>query len=240
VTDIEKTEVLFDVGDEKLMTIGTLVDRLKPEFPDISVSKVRYLEEQALVTPRRTKGGYRLYSRDDYLRLVRVLTMQRDDYLPLKVIRKEVDRGGGVAGPPRGSLRKSDLVRSPEGEREYTTDELLHATGAEPGLIAELEEYELIKGRQVSGVKRYGELDAGIVGAAVQLAQAGLRPKNLRALRSSVDREQGLIEQVMLPRLRARRAEQRQEAIEALEEMVQSMTQLRQLLLARAIRKMTG
>jgi DNA-binding transcriptional MerR regulator len=238
---IEKTELLFDVGDEKLMTIGTVVDRLKPEFPDISVSKLRYLEEQDLVTPRRTKGGYRLYSRDDYVRLVRVLTMQRDDYLPLKVIRKEIERGGGVAAAaPRGTLRKSDLVRSPEGEREYTAEELLQVTGAEPGLIAELEEYELIRGRQVSGVKRYAELDAGIVGAAAELARAGLRPKNLRALRSSVDREQGLIEQVMLPRLRSRRSEQRQEALAELEEMVQSMTQLRQLLLARAIRRMTG
>ena len=74
----ERTEVLFDIGDEKLMTIGAVVDRLKGEFPDISVSKLRYLEEQGLVTPRRTKGGYRLFTRDDYQRLIRVLALQRD------------------------------------------------------------------------------------------------------------------------------------------------------------------
>jgi len=234
------TEVLFDIGDEKLMTIGTVVDRLRPEFPDVSVSKLRYLEEQGLVSPRRTKGGYRLFSRDDYHKLVRVLGMQRDEYLPLKVIRKELERGAGVAGTARSGLRKSDLVRSAAVEKEYTAEDLLQVSGAEPALVAELEEYELIKGRQVSGVKRYPEIDAGIVGAAVQLAHAGLRPKNLRPLKSSVERERGLIEQVLLPALRSRRAEKRQEALDALEEIVNAMTQLRQLLLTRAIRRMTG
>jgi DNA-binding transcriptional MerR regulator len=234
--------LLFDIGDEKLMTIGTVVERLHDEFPDISVSKLRYLEEQGLVTPTRTKGGYRLFSRDDYRRLVRVLTMQRDDYLPLKVIRKEVERSAGVvpAATSRGGLRKADFVRPAGTEKEYTAEELLQVSGADPGLLAELEEYELIRGRQLSGVKRYGEIDVGIVGAAVHLAQAGLRPKNLRPLKSSVEREQGLIEQVLLPLLRSRRTDQRQEALDLLEEMVQSMTQLRQLLLTRAIRQMTS
>ena len=237
----ESTEVLFDIGDEKLMTIGTVVDRLKGEFPDISVSKLRYLEEQRLVSPRRTKGGYRLFSREDYQRLVRVLLLQRDEYLPLKVIRKELDRSGGTAPPSaRSGLRKADFVRSPADEREFTAEELQQATGADRDLLDELEEFELIKGRQVSGVRRYSETDAGIVGAAAQLARAGLRPKNLRVLKTSVDREGGLIEQVLLPSLRGRRPEQRQAALDTLEEMVQAMTQMRQLLLARVVRGLTG
>ena len=238
----ENTELLFDIGDEKLMTIGTLVERLKGEFPDISVSKLRYLEEQGLVAPHRTKGGYRLFSRDDFHRLVRVLTMQRDEYLPLKVIRKEIERGGAVGGAQAGrvGLRKADFVRAPGADKEYTAEELLQVSGADPALLVELEEYELIRGRQVSGVKRYPELDAAIVGAASQLARAGLRPKNLRLVKSSVDREQGLIEQVLLPSLRSRRSEQRQAALDTLEEIVQGITQLRQLLLTRAIRRMTN
>jgi DNA-binding transcriptional MerR regulator len=237
---IEKTEVLFDIGDEKLLTIGTVVERLKGEFPDISVSKLRYLEEQGLVSPRRTKGGYRLFSRDDFQRLTRVLAMQRDEYLPLKVIRKELERSAGAPPSARVGLRKADLVRSPGGEREFTAEELQQTTGADRGLLDELEEFELVKGRQVSGVRRYSETDAGIVGAAVQLAHAGLRPKNLRVLKTSVDREGGLIEQVLLPSLRARRPEKRQEALDTLEEMVQAMTQMRQLLLARVVRGLTG
>ncbi len=236
----EKTEVLFDIGDEKLMTIGAVVERLKGEFPDISVSKLRYLEEQGLVTPRRTKGGYRLFTRDDYQRLIRVLALQRDEYLPLKVIRKEIERApAGVAGPARGGLRKADFVPNPAGEKEFTAEELQQLAGADANLLAELEEFELIKGRQVSGVRRYGELDASVAATAARLAQAGLRPKNLRAMKSAVDREGGLIEQVILPMLRSHRAEQRLEALEVLEELAQAMSQLHQLLLTRYIRRLT-
>lgn len=236
----DTAELLFDVGDEKLLTIGSVVDRLRGEFPDISVSKLRYLEEQGLVTPRRTKSGYRLYSQDDFSRLVRVLTMQRDEYLPLKVIRRELDRSPASPLPSaRQGLRKSDLVAMGE-EREFTAEAVQQMTGADATLLSELEEYELIRARQVSGVRRYGETDAGIVGAAAQLAQLGLRPKNLRVLKSAIDRELGLVEQVLLPALRSNRPERRREGLEQLDDIVQATTQLRQLLLARGVRRLTG
>ena len=236
----DPAELLFDVGDEKLLTIGSLVDRLRGEFPDISVSKLRYLEEQGLVTPRRTKSGYRLYSQDDFNRLVRVLTMQRDEYLPLKVIRRELERSPAAPLPPtRTGLRKSDLVSGGE-EREFTAEEIQQLTGADTGLLHELEEFELVHGRQVSGVKRYTQTDAGIVGAAAQLAHIGLRPKNLRVLKSAADRETGLIEQVLLPGLRSNRQEKRREALEQLDDIIQATTQLRQLLLARGVRRITA
>jgi DNA-binding transcriptional MerR regulator len=235
----DAAELLFDVGDEKLLTIGSLVDRLRGEFPDISVSKVRYLEEQGLITPRRTKSGYRLYSQDDFNRLVRVLTMQRDEYLPLKVIRRELERSPAALPPTPTGLRKTDLVAGGE-EREYTAEELQALTGADDGLLQELDDYELIHGRQVSGVKRYTQTDAGIVGAAVQLAHMGLRPKNLRIVKSGVDRETGLIEQVLLPALRSNRPDKRHDAIEQLDDIIQATTQLRQLLLARSVRRLTA
>jgi len=232
--------LLFDVGDEKLFTIGSVVERLRGEFPDISVSKLRYLEEQGLVTPRRTKSGYRLYSHDDLGRLVRVLSMQRDEYLPLKVIRRELERNPASALPSaRQGLRKTDLL-AVEGEREYTAEEIQQMTGADATLLSELEEYELVHARQVSGVRRYTEIDAGIVGAATQLAQLGLRPKNLRVVKSAVDREIGLIEQVLLPALKSNRQERRREGLEQLDDIVQATTQLRQLLLARGVRRLTG
>ena len=236
----DAAELLFDVGAAKLLTIGSVVDRLRGEFPDISVSKLRYLEEQGLVTPRRTKSGYRLSSQDDLARLVRVLGMQRDEYLPLKVIRRELERNPASPLPSaRQGLRKTDLVAVGE-EREYTAEEIQQMTGADATLLAELEEYELVHARQVSGVRRYGATDAGIVGAAAQLALLGLRPKNLRVVKSAVDREIGLIEQVLLPALKSNRQERRREGLEQLDDIVQATTQLRQLLLARGVRRLTG
>ncbi len=236
----DTAELLFDVGDERLLTIGAVVERLRTEFPDISVSKLRYLEEQGLVTPRRTKSGYRLYSQDDFSRLVRVLSMQRDEYLPLKVIRRELERSPASTLPSaRQGLRKTDLLGAGEG-REYTAEEIVQLTGADLGLLNELEDYELVRGRQVSGVRRYTETDAGIVAAAAQLAPLGLRPKNLRVLKTAVDRELGLIEQVLLPSLRSNRPERRREGLDQLDDIVQAATQLRQLLLARGVRRLTG
>jgi len=236
----ETAELLFDVGDDRMLTIGSVVDRLRAEFPDISVSKLRYLEEQGLVTPRRTKSGYRLYSQDDFSRLVRVLTMQRDEYLPLKVIRRELERSPASALPTaRQGLRKTDLVAVGQ-SREYTAEEVQQLTGADATLLGELEDYELVRARQVSGVRRYSETDTGIVAAAAQLAQLGLRPKNLRVLKSAVDREIGLIEQVLLPSLRSNRPDARREGLDQLDDIVQSASQLRQLLLARGLRRLTG
>ena len=236
----DAAELLFDVGDERLLTIGSIVDRLRGEFPDISVSKLRYLEEQGLVTPRRTKAGYRLYSQDDFDRLVRVLSMQRDEYLPLKVIRRELERSPASPLPSaRQGLRRTDLVGTGKG-REYTAEEVMQLTGADLGLLEEMEDYELVHGRQVSGVKRYTETDAGIGAAAAQPAQPGLRPKHLRVLKSAVDREMGLIEQALLPALRSNRPERRREGLEQLDDVVQAATQLRQLLLARGVRRLTG
>ncbi|HJW75264.1 MAG TPA: MerR family transcriptional regulator [Thermoleophilia bacterium] len=236
----EKTELLFDVGDDRLMTIGALVDRLRDEFPEVTVSKLRYLEEQRLISPRRTKGGYRLFSPEDYRRLVRVLTLQRDEYLPLKVIRRELERPtAAVPTPTRAGLRKADFLPSDE-EREFSAEEIREMTGAEVDLLDELEDYELVSARQVGGVKRYSETDAAVIATAQQLAAAGLRPKNLRVLKSSTDREWGLIEQIILPALRSRRAERRREALDALEEIVQTTAQLQQLLLTKNIRRTVG
>jgi len=241
MTDVTDTaELLFDVGEERLLTIGSVVERLRTEFPDVSVSKVRYLEEQGLVSPRRTKSGYRLFSQDDFSRLVRVLSMQRDEYLPLKVIRRELERSPASPLPSaRQGLRKTDLVAMGEG-REYTAEEVQQLTSADATLLNELEDYELVRARQVSGVRRYSETDTGIVGAAVQLAQLGLRPKNLRILKSGVDREIGLIEQVLLPALRSNRPDRRREGMDQLDDIVRAASQLRQLLLARGVRRLTG
>lgn len=229
------------IGGRDLQTIGSVVERLRADFPDLSVSKVRYLEEQGLITPQRTRSGYRLFSPEDFDRLRSVLTMQRDDYLPLKVIRRELSKAPGeVAAPAPKRLNRSDLIDRGDGGREHTAEELVRRLGAEPDLLAELEEFEIVRPRQVSGVKRYTDVDAGIVAAAVELSRVGLRPKNLRILKSAVDRETGLIEQVALPVLRSPRVDHQREALDLIETIVAATTQLRQLLIARNVRRLTS
>jgi DNA-binding transcriptional MerR regulator len=223
------------IGNQDLQTIGSVVERLHDEFPDLSVSKVRYLEEQGLITPRRTRSGYRLFSPEDFERLHRVLTLQRDQYLPLKVIRRELDKGHGRG---RG-VRRADLIEA-AGTHEQTAEELARRLGVEPELLNELEEFEIVRPRQVSGVKRYSDLDAAIVAAAIDLARVGLRPKNLRILKSAVDRESGLIEQVVLPVLRSPRVDHQREALDLIQTIVTATTQLRQLLIARNVRRLTS
>jgi DNA-binding transcriptional MerR regulator len=225
------------IGSQDLQTIGSVVERLRDEFPDLSVSKVRYLEEQGLITPRRTRSGYRLFSPEDFERLHSVLMLQRDQYLPLKVIRRELDKSQG--GSRARGVRRADLIE-PAGTHEQTAEELARRLGAEPELLAELEEYEIVRPRQVSGVKRYSDLDAAIAAAALDLARVGLRPKNLRILKSAVDRETGLIEQVVLPVLRSPRMEHQREALDLIQTIVAATTQLRQLLIARNVRRLTS
>ena len=228
------------VEGRDLETIGSVVDRLQEEFPDLSVSKVRYLEEQGLITPQRTNSGYRLYSAEDVERLQRVLSLQRDEYMPLKVIRRELDRGPASTAPrKRSGVRRTDFVEPASGGREYTQDEIMRRLGAPHELLSELEEYELIHPRQVSGVKRYTELDTQIVAVAVELGAVGLRPKNLRILKSAVDRESGLIEQVVLPVLRSPRLDHQREALDLIERIVESTGTLRRLLMTRNVRRLT-
>ena len=236
----EKTEVLFDIGDEKLMTIGAVVDRLKGEFPDISVSKLRYLEEQGLVTPRRTKGGYRLFSRDDYQRLIRVLALQRDEYLPLKVIRKEIERApAGVAGPAARRPAQGRLRAQP-GRRER-----VHRRRAPAARLGRRR-----PARRARGVRAH-QGPPGQRRAPLHRAR-GRRGGDRRApgSRRPAPQEPARHEERRRSRRRPHRAghaalaalappEQRQEALDALEELVQAMSQLHQLLLTRYIRRLT-
>src|SRR5512144_2497371 len=129
----------------KALTIGAVCKILQSEFDDVSISKIRYLEDQKLLSPRRTSGGYRLYSQSDVERLRTILRLQRDEFLPLRVIRQELASGGdlvigeGERKPASGAVRRAILV---DGSRAYLTlDEIVEETGAREELIRELENY---------------------------------------------------------------------------------------------------
>jgi DNA-binding transcriptional MerR regulator len=226
----------------KALTIGAVCKQLEREFPDISISKIRYLEDQKLLTPRRTAGGYRLFTPADVTRLRTILRLQRDEFLPLRVIRQELASGRAETDdvskptkPDPKSLRRA-TVAGPA-ESLYRLDEVLDETGAEPSLVKELEEFGVIRGERRDGEMLYDETDREIVRAVTELKRYGVGGRNLRVFRTSADREAALLEQILAPALRSRNPERRKEAVETLENLAAIASHLKHLLLIRDLRK---
>ncbi|HEU5214011.1 MAG TPA: MerR family transcriptional regulator, partial [Gaiellaceae bacterium] len=215
----------------RLLTIGTVCSRLQDEFPDVSISKIRYLEDQGLLTPRRTQGGYRLFSEDDVERLETILRLQRDEFLPLRVIREELEAGAGKQRRRRRSV--VDAV-----EEELDLEELCERAGVTADRARELEEYGLLESRVEDGQRLYAESEAEIAVACEALARFGIDARNLRAFRTAADRESSLLEAVIAPALRSRNAERRQAALGDLQRLAQSAQELADLLLRRNVRRL--
>ncbi len=238
---------------QKSITIGAVCKGLSQEFPEISISKIRYLEDQKLLTPRRTPGGYRLYSPNDVARLRTILRLQRDEFLPLRVIRQElaagrggepevvaVSAGGGAPQQPLEARRWRPTVSVTEQAAFYTVDDVIEETQAAPKLVRELEDYGVIKGVVRDGVKCFDDTEREIIRAVTELARYGVGGRNLRVFRSSADREASLLQQILEPALRSRNPQRRKEAVEALENLAVVATHLKHLLLIRDLRKIAN
>jgi DNA-binding transcriptional MerR regulator len=228
---------------QKALTIGSVCKQLEREFPDISISKIRYLEDQKLLSPRRTQGGYRLYGPADVERLRTILRLQRDEFLPLRVIRQELAAGraeaevGQQSAPdPRALRRATVAVRGPGSL--YRLDEVVEETGADQALVKELEDYGVIRGEKRDGETLYDDTDREIVRAVTELKRFGVGGRNLRVFRTSADREAALLEQILAPALRSRNPERRKDAVEALENLAAIASHLKHLLLIRDLRKL--
>jgi DNA-binding transcriptional MerR regulator len=177
--------------------IGEVLGQLRPEFPDISTSKIRFLEAEGLIEPARTRSGYRRFSAGDIERLRYILTMQRDSYLPLRVIRERLaETGAGEAGGA-GAANGGPPDRAPA---EMTRRQLLDAAEISDAELTELEDYGLVRrvGRQ------YGGDALAVARALAALRQYGVQARHLRAVKAAADREAALIEQVVAPQLRQR------------------------------------
>jgi DNA-binding transcriptional MerR regulator len=215
---------------QRLLTIGAVCRRLKNEYPDISISKIRYLEDQGLLTPRRTQGGYRLFSEEDVERLQTILQLQRDEFLPLRVIRQELSAGG----KDRKRKRPAGLAGR---EEEVDGATLCERAGITAELARELEDFGLLSPRVEGGGRLYGETDVGVALACGKLARYGIAPRHLRAFRSAAEREAGLLEAVVAPALRSRNPERRQAGIEDLQTLAELTQELSQLLFWRELRR---
>jgi DNA-binding transcriptional MerR regulator len=225
----------------KALTIGAVAKILSQEFDDISISKIRYLEDQKLLAPKRTQGGYRLYSQADVERLRAILRMQRDEFLPLRVIRQELATGD-FTGPRRGSeaaaSRRAASVEAPVST--LTTEELVEEAGVSEALLRELQEYGIVQPERRDGRLLFDETDLEIVRAASELSRFGVAARNLRVFRTSADREAGLLQQIVGPALRSRSQARRKEAIENLESLAAVCGHLKHLLLVRDLRRIKG
>jgi DNA-binding transcriptional MerR regulator len=225
---------------QKAVTIGAVCKALHQEFPDISISKIRYLEDQKLLAPRRTQGGYRLYTQTDIQRLRTILRLQRDEFLPLRVIRQELaggrtEREVGTQPDGRAVRRASVSVR--DTGALYSLEDVVEETGADPKLVSELVDFGVIKGELRGGARYYDEAEKEIIRAVSELARYGVGGRNLRVFRSSADREAQLLQSILAPALRSRNPQRRREAIEALENLASVTTHLKHLLLIRDLRK---
>jgi DNA-binding transcriptional MerR regulator len=215
----------------RLLTIGAVCRRLQEEFPDVSISKIRYLEDQGLLAPQRTQGGYRLFSEEDVERLETILRLQRDEFLPLRVIREELSSPGAA----KTAKRRRGLSAA---EAELDVGELCERAGVTPALAKELEEFGLLSPRTDNGTKLYSEGDVDVAATCAKLARYGVSARHLRTFRNTADREAGLLEQIVSPALRSRNPERRQAGLDELQSLAELAQELSQLLFWRDLKQL--
>jgi DNA-binding transcriptional MerR regulator len=219
---------------ERLIRIGEVVRNLREEFPDVSISKIRFLEDEGLMSPQRTRGGYRLFSEHDVERLVTILRLQRDEFLPLRVIRDEL----ATPGAAERKRRKPAGV----GERVAPIDfeELCSRAGVQPEFARELEEFGLLAPAGAGSEKRYPETDADIAIVCAQLTRFGVDARHLRTFRTTTDRQASLLEQLIAPALRSRNPERRSAGLSDLQALTDLAQELGGLLLWREVREVAS
>ncbi len=230
------------------MNIGEVLDRLRPDFPGITIPKIRFLEDKGLIKPERTPAGYRKFSHEDVERLRYVLRMQRDHYLPLKVIGEHldaIDRGlepppieAVVPTVPKVALAADGLPSAESFARRddlrLSRRELVKIAEISEELLDQLEQYGLISARAGTG---HFDTDALVIArTARELADFGFEPRHLRAFKTAADREVGLVEQVVAPHKRGRDAAAKARAEEAVSEIAALSVRLHATLVKSGLR----
>ena len=230
------------------MNIGEVLDRLRPDFPGVTIPKIRFLEDKGLIKPERTPAGYRKFTAADVDRLRYILTMQRDHYLPLRIIGEHLDAiDRGLKPPPIDSVvptvPKVALAADglPSAESFARTDnlrlsrkELIKIAGVDESLLDELEQFGLIVPRTGTG---HYDTDALVIAqTAKDLAEFGFEPRHLRAFKTAADREVGLVEQVVAPHKRGRDAAAKARAEDTVSEIAALSVRLHATLVKTGLR----
>jgi DNA-binding transcriptional MerR regulator len=230
------------------MNIGEVLDLLRPDFPGITIPKIRFLEDKGLIKPERTPAGYRKFSQEDVDRLRYVLRMQRDHYLPLKVIGEHLDAiDRGLEPPPLDAVVPTvpKVALAPDGlpsaesfnrrdNLRLSRRELIKIAEIDEALLAELEQFGLISPTRGTG---HFDTDALVIAkTARELADYGFEPRHLRAFKSAADREVGLVEQVVAPHKRGRDAAAKARAEETVSEIAALSVRLHATLVKAGLR----
>jgi len=233
---------------ETLMSIGEVLAHLRADFPDTTISKLRFLETEGLVEPTRTAAGYRKYTAADVARLRYVLSAQRDQYLPLRVIREQLSTFGSAAEPVEARLRPAltavatgDAVDAPEGGDpaglRLSRAELVARTGLTEERLRALEQHGLLAERSGGG---YDVEATEVAAAAARLAGYGLEARHLRAYRAAADREIGLFTQLVAPLARQPGPAARARAAETVRELAACTERLHAALVRSGLRETLG
>ena len=233
-------------------SIGQVLDLLKDEFSDISISKIRFLESQGLIDPERNQSGYRKFTETDINRLRWILEQQRDHFLPLKVIKERIDfeafdgtadgSGPGDEEAPRRSQgrRRPNPLDPGAGSVSLSLDELASATGLSQSKIMELQQFGLIDPVDDGALTQYGAEAVIVAKVAAGFLAHGLEPRHLRAYKSAAEREAGLLEQRIMPLVMQRTAKSRKQSQDMLVELINLGSDLRLSLLRGALANHTG
>ena len=227
------------------LSIGEVLSKLRSEFPDVTISKIRFLESEGLIEPERTPSGYRKFKKIDLERLRYVLSAQRDQYLPLRVIKENLDaldRGltpSNVPGSPAaprlatidGEFAPSNFIH--DSQLRLSRDELIQSSGLLEAQLAQIESFGLI---EMKG--RYYDADALAVARAVaEMSSFGIEARHLRSFKTSADREVGLVEQVITPLLRQKGSEAAARAEEVQRELASLSIRLHAALVASGLHR---
>lgn len=221
------------------LRIGQVCAQLREEFPDISISKLRFLEERGLVRPDRTAGGYRIYTPEHVRQLRHVLRMQRDEFLPLKVIREELSRRIAETRSERsGEPRRRRLIG--EAGEAVRCDEFCQRVGIPPNFVAECMQYDLVHGTRTGGDVTFTPGECELIVTAARLARFGIGVRHLKQVKSAVARQTSLIEQFAAAPLRARNADTRAVALRNLETLTGLLEQFMGQVLVNDVRAIAG
>jgi len=234
------------VATRPYLSIGEVLTLLKDEFPDVTISKIRFLESQGLLDPERTPSGYRKFYDNDVARLRWILRQQREHFLPLKVIKGRLvgdseGEGGGeeaTAGGASVAAAPADPepLTPPRSGTSLTLQELAASCGLETGDLKDLERFGLIAGRTVGGTAYYDDDALAAAHVAAGFMKFGVEARHLRMYKTAAEREAGFFEQVVMPMLKQRNPEARRQASETLGELARLGQQLRSAMLRNALR----
>jgi DNA-binding transcriptional MerR regulator len=252
------------VGSRPHLSIGEVLALLQEEFPDITISKIRFLESQGLLDPERTPSGYRKFYDDDIARLRWILTQQRENFLPLKVIKGRLTTSSkGEPAPEPEPVAATAMRERPAPARpsapppppapmpepahrgtfdtgvSMTFDELRSASGLEPAALRELERFGLVEGKPVGGQTYYDEDALVVARLCAGFARHGVEARHLRMYKTAVERESGFYEQVIMPLIKQRNPASRRQALDTLAELSQLGGDLRGALLRTSLRQYT-